>query len=252
MSENLKCIIVDDELPGRIVVRELLAAHCRNVEMAGEAGDIREALELIAVHHPDFIILDIQMPGGGGFELLKKLPRVDFDVIFVTSYDKYAISAIKFSALDYLLKPVDIDELKEAIEKVKIRKELRTEKNSLVINLLNNLDQEKEQKKIALHHQHHVKLVNLSDVLYLNAESNYTHVITRNKEKFTSARTLKDFEVFLGDDKRFMRINKSEIVNLDYIVEYSKGEPCIAYLSNGMEIEISRRRKTELMSKLKK
>lgn len=249
---KLNCIIIDDESSGRIVLKELLASHCPDVIVTGEAENATEGYKEISSKHPDFILLDIQMPGSDGFDLLKRFKSIDFDVIFVTSYDKYAINAIKFSALDYLLKPLEVPDLVMAVEKVRERKKNKLQKDKLVINLLNNLDAESEEKKIAIHHQDKVKFINLSDILCFEAESNYTHMYTSGGGVYVTARTLKDFEDFLSHSKKFFRINKSVIINLNYVSEYSKGEPCIIYLSNGEEYEISRRKKTELMERMRK
>jgi len=248
---KIKCIIIDDEPSGIIVLRELLSLYCSNVKVVCEAENSEVAFQKITEHKPDFILLDIQMPGETGFDLLKRFDKIDFDIIFVTSYDKYAINAIKFSALDYLLKPVEVHELCSAIEKVKVRKFQKKEKEQLVINLLNNLDKKIMDKKMAIHHFDKVKFLNLSDIVCFEAESNYTSIYTIAEEKYTPARVLKDFECFLKDHKIFMRINKSVIINLEYIKEYSKGEPCILYLKNGREFEISRRKKTELSEKVR-
>jgi len=159
---KLSCIIIDDEPSGRIVLKELLVKFCPNVEVLGEAENIIEAYAEIKKKNPDFILLDIQMPGGNGFELLKKFEVIDFEVVFTTSYEKYAISAIKFSALDYLLKPVDVPDLLASIEKVKKTREEKQNNQPLIVNLLNNLDETNTEKKLALHHQDKVKLLNLS------------------------------------------------------------------------------------------
>jgi two-component system LytT family response regulator len=249
---KLNCVIIDDEFSGRVVLKELLGAHCYSVTVIGEAENIRDGYQQIISKRPDFVLLDIQMPGGSGFDLLKQFEVIDFDVIFVTSYDKYAINAIKFSALDYLLKPLEIPDLLSAIEKVNKRRGSKIEKDKLVINLLNNLDSNTAEKKIALHHQDKVKFLNLSDILSFEAESNYTYIFTASGDKYITARTLKDFEEFLSNNENFFRINKGVIINLNYISEYSKGEPCIVYLNTGKEYEISRRKKTELVGYLKK
>ena len=134
------------------------------------------------------------MPGGIGFDLLKKFNVINFEVIFTTSYEKYAINAIKFSALDYLLKPIDLQDLKTSVEKIKKVKQSKTDRQPLMVNLLNNIDESNSEKKIAIHHQDKVKFINLSDVICFEAESNYTHIHTREGDRFTPARLLKDFE----------------------------------------------------------
>jgi two-component system, LytTR family, response regulator len=248
---KINCILIDDEAGGRIVLSELLGKFCPDVNILAEAANIKDGYSLINEKKPDFIFLDIQMPGGSGFELLKQFKQIDFDVIFVTSFDQYAINAIKFSALDYLLKPVDIEDLLQSVEKVRKRKAEKEKPQEWVINLLNNLDETKTEKKIVIHHQDKVKLLKLSDIVCFEAESNYTHIFTNDDQKYTPARLLKDFEEFLEKHENFMRISKKAIVNLDYITEYSKGEPYILFLKNGKEYEIGRRKKTELMGRVR-
>jgi two-component system LytT family response regulator len=248
---NISCIIIDDEVLGRVVLKELITKHCPHVTIVGEAANITVAFDLVNEKKPDLILLDIQMPGGNGFELLKKFEIVNFEVIFVTSFDKYAINAIKFSALDYLLKPVDVQDLVEAIEKIHNKKIDTGQSKTLYINLINNLDKSNGEKRIAIHHADKIKLINLSSVICFEADSNYTYIHTITKEKYSLARVLKDFEDFLFDNTTFMRINKSAIVNLNYVKEYSKGSPFMIFLENDLEFEVSRRKKVELADRIK-
>jgi two-component system, LytTR family, response regulator len=249
---NVSCIIIDDEASGRIVLKELIAKYYNEIKVIGEANNIEEAFEEINSKNPDFIFLDIQMPGGNGFELLKKFKDINFEVIFTTSYEKYAMNAIKFSALDYLLKPIDLAELKTSIEKIKKIKKNKIDTQLLMINLLDNIDESNTEKKIAVHYQDKVKFIKLSDVICFEAESNYTHIYTNEEGRFTPARLLKDFEEYLAGHANFIRINKSIIINLNYVTEYSKGEPCFIYMKNGKEYEIARRKKAELAERMKK
>ncbi|HWY39022.1 MAG TPA: LytTR family DNA-binding domain-containing protein [Bacteroidia bacterium] len=248
---KINCILIDDETSGRVVLNELLAKHCPDVNILAEAANIDSAYALIVEKQPDLIFLDIQMPGGDGFELLKKFSDINFDVVFVTSFDKYAINAIKFSALDYLLKPVDVADLVASIEKVQKRKAEKERPKEWVVNLLNNLDEAKTEKKIVIHHQDKVKLLKLSDIVCFEAESNYTHIYTNDNQRYTPARVLKDFEEFLEKYNNFIRINKKVIVNLDYVTAYSKSEPYMLFLKNGQEYEIGRRKKTEIMGRIR-
>lgn len=248
---TVKAILVDDESHGRILLRELLAKFCPEVQVIAEAGSADDAYDLIQKQKPDVLFLDIEMPGGDGFSLLKRFNRIDFDVVFVTSYNEYAVTAFKFSALDYILKPVEIDELKAAVEKVQRRIADKRHSGKWVLNLLNNVDERSGNKKLVLHHGDKVRLLNLNEVVCLEAQSNYTNVYTADGEKFTPARVLKEFEIFLGPNANFIRINKSVIVNMDCVTGYSKGEPCMLYLSNGKEYEISRRKKAELNERIK-
>jgi two-component system LytT family response regulator len=249
---KINCIIVDDEAPGRIVLRELLTRFCPSVEILDEAENITDAYEKITRISPDLVLLDIQMPGGNGFELLKKFEKINFDIIFVTSFDKYAINAIKFSPLDYLLKPVDIKDLKESIVRVEERKKNKSSSGEWMMQLVNNMNGHASEKKMAFHHRDKVKLVKVSEIVCLEAESNYTHVHTCDDQKYTPARVLKDFEEYFTGLGNFFRISKSVIVNMDYVTGYSKGEPCMVSLKNGKEYEIGRRKKTELMERVKR
>lgn len=248
---KINCVLVDDEKNGRVVLSELLGKYCPDVEIVGEAGNIDEAYALITHKQPHLVFLDIQMPGGDGFELLKKFREITFDIVFVTSFDKYAVSAIKFSALDYLLKPVDVGDLLSCIEKVRGQRSSKQKKGEWVVNLLNNLDESKPEKKIVVHHNDKVKFLNLSDIICFEAESNYTHIYSTDGERYTPARVLRDFEEYLEKYSNFMRINKKAIVNLNYVTGYTKTEPHILFLKNGKEYEVGRRKKTELMGRVK-
>jgi two-component system, LytTR family, response regulator len=252
MNHNLSCVIIDDEPSGRIVLKELLKKFFPGIVIRGEASDVSEAEKEIISAKPDFIFLDVQMPGGNGFELLKRFHKIDFEVVFVTSYEKYAIDAIRFSALDYILKPVEIADFKNCIERIRKLKADKLNSQPLIVNLLKNIDSEGDEKNIAIHHKDKVKLIRLKEISHIEAAGNYTNVYISSGQKYTPARLLRDFEDFLEDHSNFVRISKSVILNLDYVSEYSKGEPCILYLKNGSEYEVSRRKKTEIIEKLKK
>lgn len=251
MKIKISCVIVDDEASGRIVLKELLNKFHPEIQVIGEADSAENGFKEISALKPDLVFLDIQMPGGNGFDLLKKFNNIAFKIIFVTSYQQYAISAFKFNALDYLLKPIDIEELNNSIQKVKQAITKEENLQPMVLNLLNNMDTVSSEKKIAVHHQDKVKFLMLTEVICLEAESNYTHIYSSDNQRYTPARVLKDFEEYLAELPNFIRINKSVIVNLDYLSEYSKGEPCFLYLKNGKEYEIGRRKKAELMERLK-
>lgn len=252
MNNNLKGIVIDDEKNGRDVIKSLVNTYCSNVELIAEASNINDAYNLIIELQPDFILLDIQMPGGNGFELLKKFNVINFDIVFITSYDKYAINAFKFSAVDYLLKPVEIDDLIQAIEKIR-HKRMLSDKETFdkYTYFLNNISSDALLKNIALQKGDKVYYLKLSDIAYLEAESNYTRIVTISNETFIQSKTLKYYEDLFQDSTLFFRISRSHIVNISHIKSYSKSEPCILTLDNGTELEISRRKKTELISLMK-
>lgn len=249
MMNKLKGIVIDDEKNGRDVIKSLVSTYCTNVAIVAEASNIIDAFELINEWQPEFILLDIQMPGGNGFELLKKFEKINFDIVFITSYDKYAVTAFKFSAVDYLLKPVEIDDLVQAIEKIK-QKRLSSDKEGFdkYNSFLNNVSNDDQLRNIALQKGDKVYYLKLSEIMYLEAESNYTRIVTTNNETFLQSKTLKYYEDLFNESPYFIRISRSHLINITHVKSYSKAEPCILSLSNDYKIEISRRKKTELIA----
>lgn len=251
MEEKIKCVLVDDEKNSRIVLKDLLQNFCKEVDVVGEASNVEDAFEVINEKKPHLIFLDIQMPTGNGFTLLKKFDKVPFEVIFITSFDKYAINAIKFSALDYLLKPVDIAELQAAVQKALGVHNKKSSSHNLIVNLLQSIDEDLKEKKIAFHKNDAVRLIKVSDISHIESDWNYSNIFTSADEKFSSSKTLKEFEEYLHDFPFFIRIHKNSIVNAHHIAKYSKGEPCIITMNDGTELEISRRKKQEVLEILK-
>lgn len=246
---KLKGIVIDDEKNGRDVIKSLVSTYCAEVNLVAEASNITDAYHLILQHQPDFVLLDIQMPGGSGFELLQKFEKINFDIIFITSYDKYAINAFKFSAVDYLLKPVEIDDLVHAIDKIKQKRQANDkEAFDKYSYFLNNVSNDDQLKNIALQKGDRVYYLKLSDIMYFEAESNYTRIVNVSNETFLQSKTLKYYEDLFQDNPMFVRISRSHIINIIHVKSYSKSEPCILTLANGYEIEISRRKKTELIA----
>jgi two-component system LytT family response regulator len=251
MENMLKTIIVDDEHGNRQVLRSLLETHCKEVHVVAEADSVDSAYQAILNAKPNLIFLDIQMPTGNGFQLLEKFEEVSFDTIFVTSYDQYAINAIKFSALDYLLKPVDIAELKGAVEKAvkKAGEELRQQE--FYQNLLNNIQPGVNDKKMVVHVNTKAILIQMSQVAYVEADSNYSFIHMMSGETYHTSKTLKEIEEFTVGLNRFIRINRSVIINVSYCAHYHRGEPFSVILKNDLCFEISRRKRPEVLEKLK-
>jgi two-component system LytT family response regulator len=244
---KINSIIVDDEKNSREVLRSLLEKFCPEVNVIGEASNVADAYKLISTSKPDLVFLDIQMPRNNGFCLLQKFSPIPFSVIFITSYDHYAITAIKFSAIDYLLKPVEIGDLKFAVTKAISKKK---EVNHYVVNLLNNINEEISDKKIPLHVHGNVRFINTFSITHIEADGAYSFIYC-DGEKFASSKSLKDFEDFLAPNPRFIRINKSIIINILFLKEYTKGDPFIITLHTGDVFESSRRRKLEVLERLK-
>lgn len=248
---KIKAIIVDDEKNSRDVLKNLLNTWDDEINIVAGASSVEEAYHLITTHQPELIFLDIQMPKANGFSLLKKFETIPFEIIFVTSYDNYAINAIKFSALDYLLKPVEIDDLNRAVKKAILTIKKKNNSQSQVVNLINSINGEQKDRKIAVHSGEKVKLINCSQIAYIEGDRRYCQLYTIEGEHFTLAKYLKDFEEYFGDNSDFVRISKSHIINTVHIKEYSKGEPFIIVLTDGNTFETSRRKKAEILEKLK-
>lgn len=247
----MKAIIVDDEEKSRRVLRNLLEKFCPEVEVCGEADGIERAAQMIKELKPALVFLDIQMPTGNGFDLLKKYESLPFEVIFVTSYDEYAINAIKFSALDYLMKPVEVDDLKNAVAKA--LKKVGTETTGLqVINLLNNASEDQIEKSVAVHVNEKVVFIKLNTILRIEADNRYSHLHCKDGNSYIVTKTLKEFEEFLVNNRCFVRINKNFMINLNSVKNYSKGEPCIIETDDGKTFEVSRRKKQEILEVLKR
>jgi two-component system, LytTR family, response regulator len=237
--EKINALIVDDEKGLRELLRFLLEKYCKNVNIVGEANDIEAAQTEIAAKSPDLVFLDVQMPKGDGFSLLNKFSERNFDVIFTTSYAEYAIGAFKVNAVDYLLKPYDIDELKKAVQKVSDKKSLL---HSAKI---------KEDIHISVHKNDRVENVNARDIISLEAQDNYTLIISRQGQKHLVSKVLGEVEEVVAPLNTFIRIHRSVVINSSFIKTYSKTSPYTITMINDTSYEISRRRRAEILDVLK-
>ncbi len=241
----ITALIIDDEAKGRLALREKLLAYCPQIKVLAEATNGQEALLLIQHHKPQLIFLDIEMPRMNGFEMLNALPEKNFHIIFTTAYDQYAIKAIKYAAFDYLLKPIDIEELKTAIEKIDTTQNNQTKKQ--VELLRQNMQHPKKQlNKLAIPTLEGLLFFDINDIVHLEANSNYTNIYLSNKTKITASKTLKDFEELLPEDI-FFRTHHSHLINLNYIKRYIKGDGGQIELQNGTYVDVARRKKEEFL-----
>jgi len=247
---TIRTLLVDDEKNSREVLFKLLTIKHPNLEIVGEAATVEEAYELCVTLKPQLVFLDIQMPQANGFNLLKKWNEIPFDVIFVTSFDHYAITAIKFNALDYLLKPIDIKELDAAVEKVIKNYAAKTNENLQVINLIQSLDANASDKKIAIHSGDKVKIIKSSEVQIIQGDGRYCHLTLQSGEKLTTPKNVKDFEDYFGAKSNFIRISKSHMINASFVKNYFKGEPFIIQMINDETFEVARRKKSEVLAKV--
>lgn len=240
----LTAIIIDDELKGRIALKQKLQDYCADIQLSGEAESGEEGIKLIEKYQPEIVFLDIEMPRMDGFEMLHRLPEKKFHLIFTTAYDQYAIKAIKYAAFDYLLKPIDIEELKSAVSRISNHSVVYTEKKLAVLE--QHLRERNSFNKMAIPTLDGVLFFNISDIIHLEASSNYTTIYFNNYPKLTASKTLKDFEELLPVDI-FFRPHHSHIINLHYIKRYIKGDGGQIEMQNGNYVDVSRRKKEEFL-----
>lgn len=243
--EMIRAIIVDDEPHIRQTIRKMVIAFCPNVEVIGEANSVETGINAIRNLHPDLIFLDIKLDDGTGFDLLEKLSPIDFKVIFITAWDGYAIKAFKFSAVDYLLKPIDPDELRQAVEKAGkiIQHDFNTQLNNLNDHLTN---QDKGNKKIIVRTAESIYLLHVNQILGCESSGNYTTIFLEDGRKIIVSNTLKEYEDLLIDFG-FFRVHKSFLINLKYILRFDKAEGGCVILENNMKIPVASRKREQLL-----
>lgn len=243
---KLNSIIVEDEETSREILRNYLKKYCPNVEVLGEASNVEEALVLIRNNELDLVFLDVEMPYGNAFDLLDKVGDIDFETVFVTAYNHYAVDALNAHASYYLMKPISIDELIKAVDYVT---EIRTKEDALQDQVLvpktNSVN-----GKITIPQLDGFEVINTADILFCKADDNYTEIYLNTNKKKLVSKTLKYFEDALNDSS-FARVHKSYLVNVNEIVKYVKGKGGSVVLSNGKEISVSASRKAELLSYFK-
>jgi len=245
---EIKSILVDDEKHGRENLAGILAKYCPDVLVLGEANSVESAITFIQNETPDLIFLDIEMPKANGFQLLEHLPEITFEVIFVTAYDNYAIKAIRFSAADYILKPINYKEVKAAVEKVMQRLKQKVENERMKV-LQQNMYQP-ENPRIGLPTGDRIEFVEVKNIIHCKGEGNYTHIYMEGQKRLLVAKTLVEFEELLTEYS-FVRTHKSHLVNLKHVSAYLKTDGGMLQLSSGEKVAISRRRKDEVLKRLK-
>ena len=243
----IRAVVVDDEANAQEFLRERLALVAPEVQVLGASSNIDEGQRLIEMHGPDLLFLDVEMPGGDGFELLRRMGRWELDVVFTTGHSQYAIQAIRFSALDYLLKPVQADELRAAIDR---HIENRGRNSSEVQQrFLDNIEQREERMlKLTLTHGDRTHAIAPDDITWCQADDNYTALHLADERRFVSARTLKDYDEMLSPFG-FIRVHKSALVNRKH-VDGIDGEGRVR-LRNGVRVDISRRRMEAVVRELR-
>jgi two-component system LytT family response regulator len=244
----VKILIVDDEAAAGNILKILIEKHIALATEIRYCATAKDALEVLAVFNPTLVMLDIEMPKMNGFDFLNMATENNFDVIFTTAYDQYAIKAIRFSALDYLLKPIDVVELQNAVNR-HIIKQQNQNQQLLVSNLLTNLQQKNpENFKLALSTTEGVSFYDPSEILYCEGENNYTRFVFTKHKPMLVSKTLGEYEDLLAE-YGFLRIHKSHLVNAKYVIKVDRDG--LLQMSDGKQLVISKRRKEMVMSKLK-
>lgn len=236
---KLTAIIVDDELHGRENLKLIIKTYCPELKIIDCAASVVLAVEMVKMHQPDVVFLDINMPVLDGFDFLDEFEERDFMVVFVSAHEEFGINAVKVGAVDYLLKPINIKELKLCVKKLLSIKDAN-EKTKPVL----------ENNKLVIPASHGFNVLNVDDILRLEADGCYTNIITKDKKSTIISRTLKDFEESLPKDK-FFRIHKSHLINLKYIADYSNLGGNAVTMVDGSKIDISRRKSSEFMQHVK-
>ncbi len=243
----LKAIIVEDELSSRETLRNYLNDYCPDVNLIGEAANISEGKKAIELHQPDLVFLDVEMPFGNGFDLLESLDEIHFETIFVTAFSHYAIQAIQHSASNYILKPIDIDELVDAVEKVKKNGAEKLNTTSVLLENLRNT--QKQATKIVLPVLEGLEIIKAEDIVHCEAQDNFTKFFMEDGNTMLICRTLKHYQQIL-EPLGFLRIHKSHLINIEQIRKYLKGKGGFVLMSNDKELPVSPTRKSDLLELL--
>lgn len=245
----IEAIIIDDEMHCIETLNILLKEYCPEVKVMEQCRSAKKGLEAIEKIKPDLVFLDIEMPTMNGFEMLEQFTKIQFAIIFTTSYDQYAIKAIRFSALDYLLKPIEVNELIVAVKKVQEQRHLpMAEQFQILLEKINEKDH--QLNKLAVPTAEGFELIPVSALIRCEASDNYTHLYIKDKNKIIACRTLKEIEEMLQDFNLFIRVHNSHLVNLNEVVKYVRGEGGYLVLTDGTTVNVSRTRKEMLLNTL--
>jgi len=246
----ISALIIDDEEDCIEGLQNLLVnAHENLVEVVGSAKTVRDGIEAIAILKPDLVFLDVQIGDKTGFDLLRALPEIAFEIIFTTAFEKFALKAIKFSALDYLLKPIDVDELDIALMKLLNEKSRKNTADKIDLLLQNTKKSDDLFKKIIVPTITGFEFIEIANIIRCESDNNYTTIYIKDKQRMVVSKTLKDFEELLSNYS-FFRIHNSHLINLSYIKSYNKGKGGSVILTDGTEVEVSSRRKDDFITRL--
>ena len=243
----IRTVVIEDEEHSRKMLLAMLHEHCQQINVVAEANSVKTGLSAIAQQMPQLVFLDIELQSETSFEILEKLPEINFELVFTTAFDHYALKAIKFCAIDYLLKPIDLNELRIAVAKAEKRLNREYLNKNLEV-LLNNLKSGTQNNhKIALSTLEGLLFVNVSDIIYCESNGPYTKFVFKHADKIVTSKHLKEYEDLLNAYD-FFRIHKSYLVNLQEIKKYIRGEGGHLIMSNGVALNVSKQRKEDFLN----
>jgi len=245
----LKTVIIDDDYVSRMILRDMLEKFLDNIEILGEAGTVADGVKLIENTDPELVLLDISMPDGTGFDLLDKLKSINFKLIFITAYSEYAVKAFKYSAFDYIIKPLNVEDLTKAIKRIPhiMQVDNKVRVKTLKDNLLSN--EETTSKTVALPEINGFAIINAEDIVRCEGKRNYTRIISKDSSEKIVSRTLLEFEHLLAP-LGFVRIHRSHLVNFQNVVRYIKSAGGMVELKTGELLKVSPKHKENLLNKL--
>ncbi len=245
----ITAVIIDDESKARESLKKTITSYCPEVSILAMGNNVADAVTLINEHSPDIVFLDVEMPNGSGFTLFDKIKNPQFNTIFTTAYEEYAIKAFRIAALDYLTKPIDFRQLQEAVARYKNKQKIELKEQRLELLIENITNRPNEFNKIALPDHQGYTMVKVSDIIYCQADSSYTIVHLLNGKKIITSKLLKLVEDSLPSET-FYRIHKSYIVNLNLIKQYIKIDGNQVVLENDIRLDVSDRNKKDFLNKL--
>lgn len=245
----LKAVIIEDEVDAVSLLKNILKSYCKEVDVVGNADNANQGEVLINSVQPDIVFLDIQLKNGSGFDLLNMIGKINFQLVFITAYDQFAIEAFKVNAVDYILKPYSPRDIKDALERVRMRKDGVFTNNGLV-DLLEAKNNENLQNTIVISNNHDLLIINVDDIIRIEADRSYCNISLAAGSKEYVSKSLREIELRLSAEQ-FLRIHKSHLVNLKFVAKYLVDNNGNILLSNGEIVPISRRRKKEVIQIIK-
>jgi two-component system LytT family response regulator len=248
---KIKAVVIDDEASNRRLIIKLVSRLNPNFEIMGEANNVISAYDLINKIKPELVFLDIKMPTGSGFDLLGMFDTINFEVVFISGFDSYALKAFEFNALDYVLKPINPVKFSKTLDKVQLKIRGKKIKPEELKDIIKSYDlKQLIISKISIHNGNQVIFLSIEDIIYIKSEEKCTCFKMKTDEKYTSSKELSDFTFILENHPYMVRLNKSTYININFVFSYSKGTICVITMKDGVTIEIPRRKKSEILELL--